>query len=115
MIRIQTVAGNVIVDDVKSGLRQMARSGMELDDRGNYLIATAEKSSAEIIAPNGQSISLKEKSFLRIRGDRTWLERHTIQWNRDMRTFCGRLWSRIAGDGRDPGDSGPSGGGGVRG
>ena len=116
MIRFLSVNGNVIVDDVKNRYSQMATSGLELDETGDYLIATTQTSSAQIHVGGGV-ISLGQSSFLRIgRGGKTWMDRHHESWNRDIKLFVGRLWYRIAGDPRNPDwNSGGSGSGGVRG
>jgi hypothetical protein len=107
------VQGDVLVDDIRKRYTQMATSGLELDETGNYLIATTQTSSAQIHV-NGKIFSLGQSSFLRIgHSGRTWLDRHYESWTRDARVFIGRLWYRIAGDPRDP-DEG-SGGGGIRG
>jgi hypothetical protein len=114
MIRFLTVQGDVLVDDVKNRSSQMATSGLELDETGNYLIATTQNSSAQINA-NGKIISLGQSSFMRVgrRGD-PWVESHHQTWQRDFKTFIGKLWSLIDRDPRNP-DWGGSGGGGVRG
>jgi hypothetical protein len=114
MIRFMMVQGDVLVDDPKNGYRQMARSGMELDESGSYLIATTPHSTAQI-AVAGRIISLAQSSFLRVSRARTWHDTHNVGWSRDAKLFIGKLWSQIAGDGRDPGDVGTGGGGGVRG
>jgi len=110
MIQITTVQGDVLVEDAKKGYTEMARGGMTLDAMGNYLIATTATSRVDITV-NGEVVKLGPSSFLRIRGDQTWWERHTEYWARDVKKFLGRIWVRVA---RDRPDLGP-GGGGVRG
>jgi hypothetical protein len=102
MIRFLTVQGDVLVDDVKNRSSQMATSGLELDETGNYLIATTQNSSAQINA-NGKIISLGQSSFMRVgrRGD-PWVESHHQTWQRDFKTFIGKLWSLIDRDPRNP-------------
>lgn len=102
MIHIQQVQGNVVVDDIKNGYTQQARSGMELDLGGNYLIATAQNSSLKL-SISGKDFSLGASSFIRINGTRTWIDRHLESWSRDSRIFIGKLWARIHNDPRDPG------------
>ncbi len=112
MIQITTVQGDVLVEDAKKGYTEMAQSGMTLDTMGNYLIATTQTSRADIMA-NGQLIKLGPSSFLRIRGDRTWWEKHTESLTAgNVKLFLGRIWARLA---RDHPDLGPGGGGGIRG
>lgn len=113
MVRFLMVQGDVIVDDKKNSYFQMARSGLELGDDGNYLIATTESSKASFLV-DGHPISLGPSSFIRISRDQTWLDKHRTPWTRDVKFFLGKIWSRIAGDPRDP-DEGSGGGGGIRG
>lgn len=101
MIRFMMVQGHVVVDDVRNGYREMARSGQELDDNGNFLIVTAPGSKADIMI-NGKTLSLGASSFMRVSRDRTWMGRHYASWTRDLKTFVGKIWYRIAGDKRDP-------------
>ena len=67
MIHIQQVQGNVVVDDIKNGYTQQARSGMELGLGGNYLIATAQNSSVKL-SISGKDFSLGASSFIRFPG-----------------------------------------------
>jgi len=114
MIRFVAVQGDVLVDDTKNRYSQMATSGLELAETGNYLIATTQTSSAQIIVGRGV-ISLGQSSFLRIGPNgKTWMDRHYERWTKDFKVFIGRLWYRIAGDPRNP-DEGIGGGGGIRG
>lgn len=102
MIKFSEVSGPVLVSDVERGYNQMAEDKLELDEHGNYLIATTTGSSAKV-SINGKSVALGSSSFLRVRGNRSWLDRHAEMWTSDMRVFLGKLWKRVAGDPRDPG------------
>lgn len=101
MIKFVMVQGHVAVDDVKNGYRVMARNGLELADTGNFLVATAQGSKAEILV-GGKTLTLGPSSFMRISRDRTWIDRHSSSWSRDLKTFVGKIWHRISGDPRDP-------------
>jgi hypothetical protein len=110
MIQIMMAQGDVLVEDKKKAYTQMARPGMMLDEGGNYLIATTATSRAQIMV-NGQLIKLEPSSFLRLRGDQSWWDRHTEHWRGDAKLFLGRLWARVAKIAPDD----AKGGGGIRG
>jgi hypothetical protein len=113
MIKFANVHGEVLVDDVTTHHSQSATSGLQLDSGGkhNYLIATTRTSSADVEI-NGKTIKLGTSSFLRVRGDQSWWDRHSEMWFKDLKRSVGRLWAHVAKDRREQ-DSG--GGGGIRG
>jgi hypothetical protein len=95
MIIFMKVDGQVLVEDKKKQTRQLATSGMQLlSDQGNYLIASTQSSSAELLV-NGKTFFLKPSSFIRVRGDRSWWDRHSEMWCHDLRLFSGRLWTKV--------------------
>ena len=94
MIQITMVQGDVLVDDRKNCYMQMARNGMRLDAKGNYLIVTTASSRAQLMV-NGQSIKLDPSSYMHIHGARTWWERHKEVWAGNAKTILGRLWARV--------------------
>ena len=102
MIQFNEVQGEVLISDVDKGYNQMAEKGTELSEQGNYLIASDLTSSAEI-SIGGRSFPLAPKCFLRVRGNRTWLDRYSESWSPYAKLFLGRIWSCIARDPRDPG------------
>lgn len=102
MIQFIDVAGDVLCDNESLAYIQMARSGMEMDESGNLLIATTASSYATILI-NGEKVVLRPSSFLRIRGESTWLDRHSETWKSDAKLFIGGIWKHVAGAPRDPG------------
>lgn len=100
MIQVTGVHGDVLVQDVKNQYMQMATTGMRLDPMGSYLIVTTSASRAELLAGGGR-VSLPPSSMMRIRGDRTWWERHSEAWSGDVKLFFGRLWAKIAREHKD--------------
>lgn len=100
MLKILAVHGDVLVDDASNHYSQPAQSGMVLNPCGNFLIVTSFASSARILV-GGQVINLQASSFLRIRADRSWWDRHRERWSKDTKRFLGRLWALVARDPRD--------------
>ena len=49
MIQVVMTQGDVLVEDRKNQYTEMARNGMTMDERGNYLIATTQTSRAELM------------------------------------------------------------------
>ena len=94
MIQILIVQGDVLVEDANNGHTHVARNGMTLDATGNYLITTTRTSRADIVV-NGRLFKLEPSFFLRLRGDRTWWERHGYHWT-DTKLLLGRIWARVA-------------------
>ena len=108
MIEITVIQGDVLVEDRMKGYSEMAWDGMTLDEGGNYLIVTTPTSRADVTI-DGKVVNLPPSSFMRIRGDRSWWERHKEQWSGDSKLFLGRLWARLARDPREqPGGSNAS-------
>jgi hypothetical protein len=108
MIKFLSVSGDVLVEEDAMRYTQMATPGLELGGAGNYLIATTQTSSARILV-NEILFDLKPSSFLRVRGPRSWWDRHTEQ----VLNGLGRIWARIAND--DKWDQGANAVAGVRG
>ncbi len=112
MIRILMVQGDVLVDDKERGYMQMAKMGLVLPDRGNYLIATNATSRASIDV-GGKIVLLEPSCGLRVRPDgRSWWERHGLAPGGDSRLWLGRVWAKMGGTTKD--DT-LGGGGGIRG
>ena len=113
MIRFWRVDGEVLVDDRTRCQSRLATMGLELDSAGDYLIATTHTSSASVEV-NGKTINLGPRSFLRVRGNQSWWDRHSEVWVKDFKRAMGRLWARIE---RHPREKllGGGGGGGIRG
>jgi hypothetical protein len=111
MIRITNVQGDVIVDDQKLRYRAPAHIGMTLSLNGDYLIVTTPTSRAEFDI-DGQPMKLGPSSFLRVRGNRSWWQKHGEPFTGDVKLFVGKVWARVA---RERPDDGPNVGVGVRG
>lgn len=95
MFKIQMVQGNVGIEDLRNRRPQVAKGGMEFNDPGEYLIATAANSSAKILV-GGQTFTLGPQSVMRICPMGSETCRHQEPWSRDVKIFLGRVWMRVA-------------------
>jgi hypothetical protein len=57
-------------------------------------------------------MKLGPSSFLRVRGNRSWWQKHGEPFTGDVKLFVGKVWARVA---RERPDDGPNVGVGVRG
>ena len=117
MIRIVTVEGDVLIEDLKRNYLLVAQPGMTFgdrpEDRCDLLFVTKEASRATINI-NGKDINLGPLSYLRLRPTgRTWWERHGLGYGGDARRWVGKIWLKMGGPTNDT--PGPNATIGVRG
>ncbi len=97
MIRFTNVRGDVFVDDRRTDDRIMAHEGLTLKISGDYLVATTQTSSAEVIA-KGKITRLDPYSYLRVSATRFLQGKHNEFWvARETRAFLRKLWSLAGG------------------
>jgi hypothetical protein len=97
MIRFSNVQGDVLIDDRTKDDRRMAREGLALDPRRDYLVATTQGSSADVHAL-GKVTRLGRFSFLRVGGNRLVEGKHNEVWvARNTKLFLARIWALAGG------------------
>lgn len=97
MIRFTNVNGDVLVDDRRKDDRVMAYQGLALDAGGDYLVATTQASSAELLA-FGKTVRLAPFSFARVGGNRVLEGKHDEIWiARNTKHFLAKLWALAGG------------------
>jgi hypothetical protein len=100
MKKIMLVQGKVAIHEEKNGTCLEAKNGMELDEGGRYMVATAENSSVKIMV-DGHVLSLNAHSvvFFGNKDDARRVFRHTESWGWNVRIFVGKVWARVAPNG----------------
>jgi hypothetical protein len=101
MFKFQLVQEDVIIEDRKNRYCEMARNGLELDESGDYLVATDQNSKAEILAGGG-IVNLRSRSYMLISRNRSRIGERYFTWTRDVKIFLGKIWSHIEVSGLGP-------------
>jgi hypothetical protein len=97
MIRFSNVRGDVFVDDRRKDDRVMAYDGLALDAGGDYLVATTQTSSAQVLA-YGKTFRLAQYSFLRLNPSQVREGTHNEFWWAPLtKLFLAKLWALAGG------------------
>ena len=97
MIHFNNVRGDVFVDDRRTDDRIMARDGLALKLGGDYLIATTQTSSAQVVAA-GKITNLGPYSYLRVSPMRFLQGKHGEFWvAANTKIFLSKLWALAGG------------------
>jgi hypothetical protein len=97
MIRFNNVRGDVFVDDRRADDRIMARDGLVLKSGGDYLIATTQSSSAEVMT-QGKITRLEPYSYLRVSPTKFLHGKHGEFWiAARTKAFLWKLWTLAGG------------------
>ena len=97
MIRFSNVQGDVFIDDRRKDDRLMARDGLALDPGGDYLVATTQTSSTDILA-YGRTIRLERFSYARLNLVRVLEGKHNLfWWAPKTKAFLADIWALAGG------------------